>query len=98
VPFLSVSGDGSAVIKIYVQPRASKTRVIGLYDGMLKLGVTSPPVDGKANNEVVKYLAKCLKIPKNNLVLSTGLHSRRKTVTVTSIGENEIRRAFEPFL
>ena len=94
MPFLSVAKNGSIAIGIYVQPKASKTRIMGLYDGLLKIAVTSPPVGGKANREVVKFLAKCLKIPKNDIVLSSGLHSRRKTITIAVLKDEEIRRLF----
>ncbi len=96
--FLSVAKDGSVEIHIYVQPKASKTRIIGLHDGLLKIGVTSPPVDGKANRAVVKFLAKYLKISKSDVVLTAGLHSRRKTLTIAVLKDKEIRRLFAPVL
>ena len=98
MPFLSTAKDGSVVLRIYVQPKASKPRIIGLYDGLLKIGVASPPVDGKANREVVKFLAKCLKIPKNDIVLKSGLQSRRKILAVTDLKEEEIRRVLKGVL
>ncbi len=93
MPFLSTAKDGSVVLRIYVQPKASKSRIIGLYDGLLKIGVASPPVDGKANREVVKLLAKCLRIPKNSIVFKSGLHSRRKVLAVAGLTSEEVRRA-----
>ncbi len=96
--FLSVAKNGSIEIHIYVQSKASKTRIIGLYDGLLKIGVTSPPVDGKANREVVKFLAKCLQIPKSDIYLRAGLHSRRKTFVIAGLKNEEVRRLFAAFL
>ncbi len=98
MPFLSTAKDGSVVLRIYVQPKASKPRIIGLYDGLLKIGVASPPVDGKANREVVKLLAKCLRIPKNSIVFKSGLHSRRKVLAVADLKEEEIRRVLKGVL
>ncbi len=98
MPFLSVAKNGCTVIGIYVHPKASKTRIIGIYNGLLKIGVTSPPVDGKANREVVKFLAKCLKIPKSDIVLRAGLHSRRKTFTIAVLEDEDIRRLLSAFV
>ena len=98
MPFLSVAKNESIEIKIYVQPKASKSRIIGLYDGLLKIAVTSPPVDGRANREVVKFLAKCLKIPRSDIVLRAGLHSRRKTFAIAGLKDEEVRRLFAAFL
>jgi len=94
MPFLSIAKDGSTELHIYVQPRSSKTRIMGLYDGLLKVGVTSPPVGGKANREVVKFFAKCLKIPQSAIVLRGGLHSRRKRFFIAGLRAEEIRRVF----
>jgi uncharacterized protein (TIGR00251 family) len=92
--FLSVARDDTVLLHLYVQPKSSKTRVIGLYDGLLKIGVTSPPVDGKANRELINFLAKCLKIPKSDIILKSGKQSRRKTFRIFKIGEKEVRRIF----
>ena len=96
--FLSVAKDGSVEIHIFVQPKASKTRIMGLHDGLLKIAVTSPPVDGKANRAVVKFFAKYLKISKSDVVLRAGQHSRRKTFAIAVLKDEEIRRLFAPFL
>lgn len=92
MPFLTTAKDGTVLLRVFIQPKASKTRVVGVYDGLLKIGVTSPPVEGKANREVVKFLAKLLKISKKDIVLKSGLQSRRKTLKVSSCSDNTIRR------
>ena len=92
MPFLTSAKDGTVLLHVYVQPRASKTRVVGLHDGLLKIGVASPPVDGKANQHVVKFLAKLLKISKSDIVLQSGAQSRRKTLKVFSCSDDDIRR------
>lgn len=93
MPFISTAKDGSVILHLYIQPKASKSRIIGLHDGLLKIGVASPPVDGKANRELVKFLAKCLKIPKKNLVFKSGLQSRRKVLVITGLKGEEVRQA-----
>jgi len=94
--FLSVAKDGTVLLHLYVQPKSSTTRVIGLYDGLLKIGVASPPVDGKANRELVKFLAKRLRIPKNDIVLKSGAQSRRKTFKIAALRDEQIRRILQP--
>jgi len=98
MPFLTQRPDGSVVLRLHVQPKASKSLVVGLYDGCLKIAIAAPPVDGKANSEVEKFLATILGVPKRAVVLKSGAQSRRKQVVVTSLKEKEVRRVFEKIL
>ncbi len=91
MPFLSQSRDGTVLLCLYVQPKASRTKIVGLFDGCLKIAVAAPPVDGKANEAVVKFLAKKLQIPRKNIVLKTGAQSRRKKFVVKSIDVDTVR-------
>ncbi len=74
---LSQGKDGT-YINIYVQPRAAKNGFAGIHDGAIKLRITAPPVDGKANSMVIAILAKLLHLPKANISLSSGRQSRKK--------------------
>lgn len=96
--FLSVSPDGTVLIRVYVQPNASKSRLVGLHDGCLKLAVAAPPVDGKANKQVVKYLAGILDVPVREVIVKSGLQSRRKLVAVNVEDVNRIRSMIETVL
>ncbi|HIP83224.1 MAG TPA: YggU family protein [Desulfocapsa sulfexigens] len=91
MPFLSPYKDGRILIRIYVQPRASRNAFIGIHDDAVKLAITAPPVDGKANAAVVKYLASFFRIKKKDLEIISGLQSRRKSLLVTGLSEEEIR-------
>ena len=71
------------VLEIQVQPRSSKSCIVGLFDGRLKIKIKSPPVDNAANNECLKLLAKQLGLPKSRLVLISGQTGRRKKVLVS---------------
>ena len=82
--------DGSGLLFVRVQPRASKNRVYGLHDGALKIAVTAPPVEGKANDCIIAYLAKLFKVPKKDLCIKSGSKSKIKTVAFRSIGEKEL--------
>ncbi len=77
--------DGSLVLTLYIQPRASRTRISGLHGGALKLCITAPPVEGKANKAVVEYISNLFKLPKKNVTITSGLQSRTKRLTLRSI-------------
>lgn len=96
--FLSVSPDGKVLIRVYVQPKASRSRLVGLHDGCLKLAVAAPPVDGKANKQVVKFLAGMLDVPVREVTVKSGLQSRRKLVEVNVPDVNGIRSRIETLL
>jgi len=66
--------------KIFVQPKSSKNMITGIYGDALKIKLTAPPVDGAANKMCIKFLAKCLKVPKTSLEIISGHTSRTKYV------------------
>lgn len=96
--YLSQSADGAVLLHIYVQPKASKSKVVGLFDGCLKIAITAPPVDGKANEEVVKFLARLLNIPGRDIVIQAGAQSRRKRVLLQAARMAEILAKIEAIL
>lgn len=96
--FLSATGDGGTLLRLYVQPRAAKTRVSGVYDGKLKLSIASPPIDGKANKEVIGFLAKTLGIAKKDLFLKTGANARYKVIAINCLSKEKVQTAIEPLL
>ena len=93
--FLSTLKDGTVVLSLYVQPRASRTCFRGLHDGALKLAITAPPVDGKANKAVVGFLASFFKLPKQKITIISGLQSRRKRCVVGELSMKEMCRRLE---
>jgi hypothetical protein len=93
--YLSTLTDGTVLIRLHVQPKASRTRIAGLHDGCLKLAVAAPPVEGKANKEVVKFLAEILGVAVRDVAVKSGAQSRRKLVVVKSLNATEVRRMVE---
>lgn len=98
MPYLTKSSDGRQMLHLHVQPKGSKSRIVGLHDGRLKLSVSSPPVDGKANKAVVAFLASLLGVHKNDVELKSGLQSRKKTVLVSSMSADGIREIIDTLL
>lgn len=87
--------SGRVTILVYVQPRASRNSVVGLHDGALKVAVTSPPVDGKANAAVSAFLADICKVAKRDVSLVSGQSSRRKTFEIAGRSMEELRVCIE---
>lgn len=81
-PWLRTLPDGGVELALLVQPRASRTRVVGEHDGLLKLQLAAPPVDGEANAALLEFLARRLAVPRRQLELTAGEASRRKRVVV----------------
>ena len=78
--------DGASIIVlVYTQPRASKTKIVGIHDGMLKIACCSPPVDGKANKELIAFLSRHLGCRKCDVELLRGHSSRRKQFVLTGV-------------
>ncbi len=71
--------------RVSVVPRASKTEIVGELGGAVKVRVASPPVDGAANKELIRFLAKRLRLPQGSLQLISGAASRHKTVRVAGL-------------
>ena len=83
--FLAGQQDGSLVLTVYIQPRASRTRISGLHGDALKLCIAAPPVDGRANRAVVEYIAKLFNLSKKHVTITSGLQSRTKRLTIGNI-------------
>jgi uncharacterized protein (TIGR00251 family) len=72
-------------LAVIVQPRASRTRIVGEHDGLLKIQLAAPPVDGEANAALVEFLAKVCGIPRRQVELVAGDASRRKRVALHGV-------------
>jgi uncharacterized protein (TIGR00251 family) len=96
--YLSTATDGTLLIRLHIQPKASKSRIVGLHDGCLKIAVAAPPVEGKANKAVVKFLADFFGVPTRDVAVKSGAQSRRKVVVVRTLDATEIRHMLEKML
>jgi hypothetical protein len=76
---------------IQVIPHASRVQLVGVQDGVLKIKVTAPPVEGAANEACIKLLAKELGLKKSQMEISSGAKSRKKTVMIKDISKGMLQ-------
>jgi len=87
--WLEESG-GKVILKIWVQPRAAKVDIIGVHGDALKVKLTSPPVDGKANDQLKAMLSKRLDIAASKIDVRSGHTGRRKTLEIKDLSAREV--------
>ena len=80
--WLRQATDGRITLTLHVQPGASKTAFAGLHGDALKIRLAAPPVDGKANAALLKFVAATLRLPKSAVSLKSGHTSRHKVLEV----------------
>ncbi len=80
-------------IECYISPRASQTKIKGERNGALAIALRSPPVDGKANQELIKFLSKELSIPKSKIIILRGETARNKLVFIQGIKSDQLARS-----
>jgi uncharacterized protein (TIGR00251 family) len=78
-------------VRIHVQPRASRSEVVGTHGAALKVRLLAPPVDGAANDALVALLAERLAVPRRAVRIVAGLTSRIKTVEIDGTTEAAVR-------
>ena len=77
----------------FAQPRAGKTEVVGWHDGAIKIRLKAPPVDGAANDELVRFLSKTIGVTRRDILIASGNTSRRKHVKIEGKNEKEVTAA-----
>lgn len=77
-------------LHLHIQPRASRTAIVGLYGERLKIALHSPPVDGKANAELQQFMAKTLKVSKSSVQIISGDSSKQKELFIQTEVAEEI--------
>lgn len=87
---------GGVTFAVRVQPRARRNAVVGLKGDALKVCVTAPPEDGRANEAVVELLSETLGVKRRQVVILTGATSRDKVVRVTGLTQGELAGRLSP--
>jgi uncharacterized protein (TIGR00251 family) len=85
-------GDKGATFAVRVQPRASRNAIAGEMGEALKIALTAPPVEGKANEACVEFLANLLKVPRSSVTIASGESSRNKVVRVAGMRASELEQ------
>ncbi len=83
--------EGGVEIAIHAQPRASRSEVVGLHGDALKVRLAAPPVDGAANAELIRVMAKVLGVPKSSVEVTRGHSGKRKVVRVAGLAVEDAR-------
>jgi uncharacterized protein (TIGR00251 family) len=96
-PYLAGS-KGAAVLDVFVQPRAAKNAIVGVHGSALKLKVTAPPVEGKANRATEELVAEALGIARSSVRVVSGESSRHKRLVISGISAEMVACELEHVL
>jgi uncharacterized protein (TIGR00251 family) len=77
---------------VRVHPRAKKNAITGELGDALKLSLTSPPVEGRANEACIEFFAKLLKLPRSSVTIASGQTGRQKMIRVSGFSAEEVRK------
>jgi hypothetical protein len=77
--------DDALLLRCLIQPKASRDEITGVQDDRLKIRITAPPVDGKANAHLIRYLSDALDVPRSRIELLNGDTGKRKTLRIAGI-------------
>lgn len=80
------------ILPVHVMPRSSQCGLVCIVNGFLKMKVTAPPVDGKANDECLNLLSASFNTPKNRLSILSGQQSRKKTILLSGIKKKDLEQ------
>lgn len=90
IPIQETAAGATFAVKVH--PRARQNAITGTVGDALKLSLTAPPVDGKANQAVVEFFADFFQIPRSSITIASGETSRLKTVRIRGIGAEQLRQ------
>jgi uncharacterized protein (TIGR00251 family) len=97
--WLAAAHDQAGVLlTVHVQPKASRTAVVGEHGEALKIAVAAPPLDNRANEALVKFLAKLFRLPKTAVQLESGERGRHKRFLLTGITIPQASEILRPLL
>ena len=85
------NSPSGATFAVKVHPRAKKNAITGEVGNALKLALTAPPVDGKANEACIEFFAKLLNLPRSSVTIASGQTSRNKVIRVLGLTAQQVR-------
>lgn len=83
--------DGAVRISVHAKPRASKSAIVGVREDALEVAIAAPPVDGEANAELAKTLAKALGVSRSRVSVVAGATGKQKVVEIAEMSASEVR-------
>ena len=86
------SADG-CILPVRVHPGARRNDITGVHDGALKISLSTPPTDGRANDALIAFLAERLRVPRSRVTLLSGATSRSKTLRIAGNSAADVRAA-----
>jgi len=86
--YFKITGN-DIIIKVKIVPGSSKNKIIGVYNDSLKITITAPPVEGKANKKCIAYLAKYFNVAKSKIEIISGQTSKNKLIEIYDISQKE---------
>jgi uncharacterized protein (TIGR00251 family) len=96
--FSITEGQDGIIFSLRVIPRSSRCEVAGVQNDALKLKITAPPVEGKANEECIRFLSDKLGIKRNRITIKAGHKSKNKTISISGITKEDLKSIIYPIL
>jgi hypothetical protein len=90
-------GRDGVSFAVKVHPRAKKDAITGELGDALKVSLTTPPVEGRANEACIEFFAKLLKVPRSSVTIASGQTSRNKVIRVGGLSAEEVRTRLDLF-
>jgi hypothetical protein len=87
-----------ATFQVKVHPRARKNAVTGVLDKALKLALTAPPIEGRANEACIEFIAKFLNVPRSSVTIAAGESSRQKLIRVAGVRAAQVEEKLRAIL
>ena len=87
-----IESAAGVTFAVKVHPRAKKNAITGEVGAALKVALTAPPVDGKANAACIDFFAKLLNVPRSSVTIASGQSSRNKVIRISGLSAEEVRR------
>ena len=95
--YFKITGN-DIIVKVKIVPGSSKNKIIGVYNDSLKITITAPPVEGKANKKCIAYLSKYFDLAKSRIDIISGQTSKNKLIKIYDISQKEFLDKLEKII
>jgi len=89
--FVMNEASASVTFSVRIHPRAKKNAITGEIGDALKVSLTSPPVEGRANDACIEFFAQLLRVPRSSVTIASGQNSRNKVIRVAGLPKAELK-------